>query len=185
MIARRSTRSSRAALQGRANAARRRFGAAYKALGLVAALIMRGCDEPRHLRGEIFNYRSCRRDMLPRTSTIAMFGTGDKNKGCVMFDRYVVDEIIPPYRPAAFAGREPCGLLHAVQRRMFRALPCRCRRRRVRPFAVVPEDPKLAGGLEFATYANSVAAEMEQLGYVRAASPEAADLSGPVRLPGG
>jgi len=43
-------------------------------------------------------------------------------------------------------------------------------------FAVVPEDPKLAGGLEFATYANSVAAEMEQLGYVRAASPEAADL---------
>lgn len=43
-------------------------------------------------------------------------------------------------------------------------------------FAVVPEDPKLAGGLEFATYANSVAAEMEQLGYVRAASPENADL---------
>lgn len=43
-------------------------------------------------------------------------------------------------------------------------------------FAVVPEDPKLAGGLEFATYANSVAAEMEQLGYVRAASPQAADL---------
>jgi len=43
-------------------------------------------------------------------------------------------------------------------------------------FAVVPEDPKLAGGLEFATYANSVAAEMEQLGYVRAASPESADL---------
>jgi len=43
-------------------------------------------------------------------------------------------------------------------------------------FAVVPEDPKLAGGLEFATYANSVAAEMEQLGYVRAATPQAADL---------
>jgi hypothetical protein len=43
-------------------------------------------------------------------------------------------------------------------------------------FAVVPEDPKLAGGLEFATYAKSVAAEMEQLGYVRAASPQAADL---------
>lgn len=43
-------------------------------------------------------------------------------------------------------------------------------------FAVVPEDPKLAGGLEFATYANSVAAEMQDLGYVRAASPEAADL---------
>lgn len=43
-------------------------------------------------------------------------------------------------------------------------------------FAVVPEDPKLAGGLEFATYANSVAKEMEQLGYVRAASPQAADL---------
>jgi hypothetical protein len=43
-------------------------------------------------------------------------------------------------------------------------------------FAVVPEDPKLAGGLEFATYANAVAAEMEQLGYARASSPETADL---------
>jgi len=43
-------------------------------------------------------------------------------------------------------------------------------------FAVVAEDPKLAGGLEFATYANAVAAEMQQLGYARAASPEAADL---------
>ena len=43
-------------------------------------------------------------------------------------------------------------------------------------FAVVAEDPKLAGGLEFATYANSVAAEMQDLGYVRAATPESADL---------
>lgn len=43
-------------------------------------------------------------------------------------------------------------------------------------FAVVPEDPKLAGGLEFATYAKAVAAEMQELGYVRAASPETADL---------
>jgi hypothetical protein len=43
-------------------------------------------------------------------------------------------------------------------------------------FAVVAEDPKLAGGLEFATYANSVAAEMQELGYVRAATPEGADL---------
>jgi hypothetical protein len=43
-------------------------------------------------------------------------------------------------------------------------------------FAVVAEDPKLAGGLEFATYASSVAAEMQQLGYARAASPESADL---------
>jgi hypothetical protein len=43
-------------------------------------------------------------------------------------------------------------------------------------FAVVPEDPKLAGGLEFATYANSVAAEMQELGYTRAAMPESADL---------
>jgi hypothetical protein len=43
-------------------------------------------------------------------------------------------------------------------------------------FAVVAEDPKLAGGLEFATYANSVAAEMQELGYVRAAAPESADL---------
>jgi len=43
-------------------------------------------------------------------------------------------------------------------------------------FAVVAEDPKLAGGLEFATYANAVAAEMTQLGYARAASPETADM---------
>jgi len=43
-------------------------------------------------------------------------------------------------------------------------------------FAVVAEDPKLAGGLEFATYANAVAAELTQLGYTRAASPESADM---------
>ncbi len=43
-------------------------------------------------------------------------------------------------------------------------------------FAVVAEDPKNAGGLEFATYANAVAAEMQELGYVRAASPDRADL---------
>lgn len=43
-------------------------------------------------------------------------------------------------------------------------------------FAVVAEDPKLAGGLEFATYANAVAAELTELGYARAASPETADM---------
>jgi hypothetical protein len=43
-------------------------------------------------------------------------------------------------------------------------------------FAVVAEDPRLAGGLEFATYANTVAAELQQLGYARAASPENADM---------
>ncbi len=43
-------------------------------------------------------------------------------------------------------------------------------------FAVVPEDPKLAGGLEFALYANEVADELNKLGYERAASSEAADL---------
>jgi hypothetical protein len=43
-------------------------------------------------------------------------------------------------------------------------------------FAVVAEDPRLAGGLEFATYANAVAAELQQLGYARAASPEGADM---------
>jgi len=43
-------------------------------------------------------------------------------------------------------------------------------------FAVVAEDPKLAGGLEFATYANSVAAELEELGYARATSPDTADM---------
>jgi hypothetical protein len=43
-------------------------------------------------------------------------------------------------------------------------------------FAVVAEDPKLAGGLEFALYADLVAAQMQQLGYARASSPEAANL---------
>ena len=43
-------------------------------------------------------------------------------------------------------------------------------------FAVVAEDPALAGGLEFATYADMVGAEMKRLGYVEAASPEAASL---------
>lgn len=43
-------------------------------------------------------------------------------------------------------------------------------------FAVVADDPKLAGGIEFQTYANTVAAEMQNLGYSRASSPETADL---------
>lgn len=43
-------------------------------------------------------------------------------------------------------------------------------------FAVVPEDPALAGGLEFSLYADMVAAQLEALGYARAASPEAATL---------
>jgi hypothetical protein len=43
-------------------------------------------------------------------------------------------------------------------------------------FAVVAEDPKLAGGLEFGLYADVVAKELEELGYTRAASPEAANM---------
>jgi hypothetical protein len=43
-------------------------------------------------------------------------------------------------------------------------------------FAVVAEDPALAGGLEFSLYADLVAAEMARLGYVEAPSPEAANL---------
>ncbi len=42
-------------------------------------------------------------------------------------------------------------------------------------FAVVADDPKLAGGLEFAQYADFVEAEMERLGYSQA-EPEAANL---------
>lgn len=42
-------------------------------------------------------------------------------------------------------------------------------------FAVVPEDPKDFGGLEFAQYANLVSAQMQKLGYVPAA-PETADM---------
>lgn len=43
-------------------------------------------------------------------------------------------------------------------------------------FAVVADDPALAGGLEFAQYADFVEAEMAQLGYTQAASPETANL---------
>ena len=43
-------------------------------------------------------------------------------------------------------------------------------------FAVVADDPALAGGLEFSMYADYVAAEMGELGYTRAASPETANL---------
>lgn len=43
-------------------------------------------------------------------------------------------------------------------------------------FAIVAEDPALAGGLEFSQYASLVEAQMERLGYVEAASPETASL---------
>lgn len=43
-------------------------------------------------------------------------------------------------------------------------------------FAVVADDPALAGGLEFARYADYVEAEMAQLGYAQAARPEDATL---------
>lgn len=43
-------------------------------------------------------------------------------------------------------------------------------------FAVVAEDPALAGGLEFGQYASLVAAQMQRLGYTQASSPEAANL---------
>ncbi|WP_338241487.1 DUF4136 domain-containing protein [Aurantiacibacter hainanensis] len=43
-------------------------------------------------------------------------------------------------------------------------------------FFVVADDPALAGGLEFALYADEVEEEMAQLGYVQAASPEDATL---------
>jgi len=43
-------------------------------------------------------------------------------------------------------------------------------------FAVVPQDPRNAGGLEFAQYAGIVAAQLQKVGYVPAASPQTADL---------
>lgn len=43
-------------------------------------------------------------------------------------------------------------------------------------FAVVADDPALAGGLEFATYADQVQAQMERLGYVQAPSADDATL---------
>lgn len=43
-------------------------------------------------------------------------------------------------------------------------------------FAVVADDPALAGGLEFSQYARVVEGRMAQLGYVPAASPESATL---------
>ncbi len=43
-------------------------------------------------------------------------------------------------------------------------------------FAVVADDPRLAGGLEFAQYANLASSRMAQLGYVPAADPASANL---------
>lgn len=43
-------------------------------------------------------------------------------------------------------------------------------------FAVVADDPSLAGGLEFSRYADLVENQMAQLGYTQAASPDAATL---------
>ena len=43
-------------------------------------------------------------------------------------------------------------------------------------FAVVADNPDLAGGLEFAQYADHVEAQMARLGYAQAASPEEATL---------
>ena len=43
-------------------------------------------------------------------------------------------------------------------------------------FAVVADDPALAGGLEFSIYADQVEAQMERLGYVQAPSPADATL---------
>ena len=43
-------------------------------------------------------------------------------------------------------------------------------------FAVVPGDPSLAGGLEFAQYARLVSAQLVKQGYSEAPSPEAATL---------
>ena len=43
-------------------------------------------------------------------------------------------------------------------------------------FAVVADDPALAGGLEFSRYADLVENQMAQLGYTQAASPDAATL---------
>ncbi|WP_324261594.1 DUF4136 domain-containing protein [Altererythrobacter sp. H2] len=43
-------------------------------------------------------------------------------------------------------------------------------------FAVVADDPALAGGLEFSRYADLVEAQMARLGYAQAASPEQASL---------
>ena len=43
-------------------------------------------------------------------------------------------------------------------------------------YAVVADDPALAGGLEFSQYAALVDAKMSQLGYARAAGPASADL---------
>ena len=43
-------------------------------------------------------------------------------------------------------------------------------------FAVVAEDPALAGGLEFSLYADQVGSQLSKLGYAQAASPENATL---------
>ncbi len=43
-------------------------------------------------------------------------------------------------------------------------------------FAILPDDPAMAGGIEFGEYANGVAAHLARLGYVPASSPDTANL---------
>ena len=75
--------------------------------------------------------------------------------------------------PLALAGLSACASsFNADVSRFASQLPAPAGQ----SFAVVADDPALAGGLEFSQYANYVAANLEKLGYARAASPDAATL---------
>lgn len=75
--------------------------------------------------------------------------------------------------PALLFSLAACATPFRADVSRFQALPAP----QGQTFAVVPTDPEKHGGLEFAQYAGLVAAEMERLGYVRATSDGAADLT--------
>lgn len=75
--------------------------------------------------------------------------------------------------PLALAGLSACATPFKADVSRFQAqLPAP----QGQSFAVVADDPALAGGLEFAQYADHVEAQMAQLGYTQAATPEDATL---------
>jgi hypothetical protein len=72
----------------------------------------------------------------------------------------------------ALAGLSGCATPFKADVARFQQLPAPAGQ----SFTIVADDPKLAGGLEFAHYADMVGQRMTQTGYVAASDPAAADL---------
>lgn len=74
--------------------------------------------------------------------------------------------------PLALLTAAGCAQNFNAQVNRFQAMPAV----QGQSFYVKPADPKLQGGLEFATYASQVSQRLQALGYQAAASPESASL---------